>query len=168
MKILAWLKSLLDDTPPPYRPRPAGWNKTLADLDAEKRSLSGEEIHWAREYDREQLRAWVRFPLNEEVFEATRDVPVTYIIDWRAPYSTGGDGVLPKGTRIRVSVLDGDPEPVMVYAIPVDEKAIAELLIPEDDRNSSKYGGYNLRIEVAKLNKEFELIDSPHAAPDIQ
>jgi hypothetical protein len=167
MKILAWLKNLLDDTPAPFKPRPPGWNKTLADLDAEKRSLSGEEIHWAREYDREQLRAWARFPLNDEVFEATRDVRVTYLIDWRAPYSTGGEGMLPKGMRIRVSVHAGDPEPVLVYATPLDEKAVAELLIPEDDRNSTKYGGYSLGVEVAKLNKEFKLIDSPRT-PDIQ
>lgn len=160
MSIFTWLKSLLDDTPPPFKPRPPGWNKTLADLDAEKRSLSGEEIHWAREYDREQLRAWARFPLNDEVFEATRDVRVTYMIDWRGPGSTGGEGVLPKGTRIRVSVHAGDPEPVLVYATPLDEQGVAQLLIPEDDRNSTRYGGYSLGIDVALLNREFQQIST--------
>ncbi len=159
MSLFSWLQRALGFGPEPEpRPRPADWNKTLADLSAENRSLSGEEIGWAREYEREQLRSWARFPRNNEEFEAVHEVQVAYLIDWRAPYSTGGKGMLPKGTRIRVAVHEFDLEPVGIQAVAVDEKAVEQLLIPEDDRNSTKYGGYCLSLSVAQLNKEFRLV----------
>jgi hypothetical protein len=165
MSIFSWLQRISGfGLEPEPRPRPADWNKTLADLDAEKRSLSGEEIGWAREYEREQLRSWARFPQNDELFEAILDAKVSYMIDWRAPYATGGEGVLPKGTQIRVSVMAGDLEPLAVHALPVDVKQVEQLLIPEDDRNSTKYGGYDLVVRVAQLNKDFRLLASPETA----
>jgi hypothetical protein len=164
MSIFSFLQRLVGADPEP-KPRPAGWNKTLNDLSAENRSLTGQEIEWAREYDREQLRSWARFPRNDEVFEATHDVEVTYLVDSRGPYTEGGKGVLPKGARIRVSVHMGDLEPVGVYAMPLDEKDIAEKLIPSDDRNSTRYAGYSLFLNVAQLNKDFSLVSCAPGAP---
>lgn len=158
MKLLAWLRELLRDKRLDPVPRPQGWNKTLADLHAENRNLSGHEIAWAREYEREQLRTWARFPRDGEVFEATREVSLFYLVNWRGPYSGGGTGVLPAGTKLRVSVYANDPEPIGVYAVPLEEKLFEERLIPEPDRLSSKYGGYSLFINVSQLNREFALV----------
>jgi hypothetical protein len=159
MNIFSWLLRISGFGPEPEpRPRPPDWTKTLADLDAEKRSLTGEEIEWARDYEKEQLRSWVRFPQNDELYEAIHDAKVSYMIDWRAPYATGGEGILPQGTQIRVSVFAGDLEPIAVHALPVELKRIEELLIPADDRNSTKYGGYDVVVGTAQLNKDFRLI----------
>ena len=164
MKLPSWFARLFGGGEP--RPRPAGWNKTLSDLDAEKRSLSGEEIEWAREYEREQLRAWARFPKDGEVFEAVRELQVTYLIHWRAPYSSGGECRLPMGTRIRVSVPAFDPQPIGVSAVPVEEKAMEQQLVPEADRSDSKYGGYSLSLNVARLNRDFQPVAPDAPATD--
>lgn len=158
MSLFSWLAGLFDDTPAPSKPRPPDWNKTLADLSAEQRNLSGQEIEWARDYEREQLRAWARFPKDGEHFEARHDVRVSYLIHWRAPYTTGGEGVLPMGTRVRISVAPGDAEPIGVYAMPLDEQAMAQLLIPELDRLSGKYDGFSISLTVAQLNTDFVLM----------
>jgi hypothetical protein len=164
MSILSWLQNLFTDPPP--KPRPPDWKKTLSDLTAENRSLTGQEIEWAREYEVEQLRSWARFPKNGELYEASHDVKVSYQIDWRAPYGTGGEGILPKGTQIRVACHAGIAEPIAVQAIPVDEKGIEALIIPADDRNSTKYGGYCVTIGVDQLNKDFHLVGSSAGQSD--
>jgi hypothetical protein len=151
-----WLKRLFEEPPP--KPRPVGWNKTLKDLDAEKRSLTGDEMRWAREYEQEELRKWARFPKDGDEYAARHDVRITYILHWRAPYSTGGEGDLPKGSRVRVSVNAANPEPIGVYAMPEDEKGFEERVIPAIDRGDSKYGGYSLFIDVARLNRDFEYL----------
>src|SRR5262245_53758486 len=163
MKLLAWLGSLFEEPKP--KPRPPGWSKTLDALTGETRSLSGDEIEWARQYEREQLRSWARFPRDGEQFEAVRDLRVTYVIHWRAPYGTGGEGTLARGTRVRVSVPASDAEPVGVQAVPVDEKAIGQQLVPEADRLSSKYDGYSLSLTVSQLNKDFRLVEPGAGAP---
>jgi hypothetical protein len=158
MNLMERLRGLLRDKRADLIPRPVGWNKTLGDLDSENRTLSGHEIRWAREYEQEQLRSWARFPKDGEVFEALGPVTISYIVHYRAPYSGGGQGTLPAGTRLRVSVQAGDPEPVGVYAIPVEEGKLEELLVPAEERLSSKYDGYHLFLHVAQLNREFKLV----------
>ena len=162
-KLHSWLRRLFAGESKKSRSRPPEWNKTLSDLTAENRSLSGEEIEWARQYEREQLRSWARFPKDGEEFEALRELQITYLIHWRAPYSSGGEGRLPKGTRVRVSVPAFDLEPVGVYAVPIEEKVLEKQLIPEADRLDGKYGGYSLSLKVAQLNTDFQPVQ-PNAA----
>lgn len=152
-----WLKGLLG-IEPEWRPRPAEWRKTLDDLTAENRSLSGEEIEWARDYEREQLRPWARFPKDGDRYEAAGDLRVTFQIHWRNPTGSGGEGVLPKGTVVRAWVPAGAVEPVAVQVVPEDEKAVEALLVPETDRLSGSYGGYSLTLKVAQLNRDFRLV----------
>lgn len=124
---------------------------------AEKRTISGEEIEWARSYERDQLRGWARFPKNKEEYETLSDVGVSYLVHWQAPYTGGGETTLAKGTRIRVSVSAQDAEPVGVYADPLDGGQLERQLVPESERASKKYGGFSLFVSVEKLNKEFQL-----------
>jgi hypothetical protein len=158
MYIFTRFMRLLSGTIPEPRPRPADWNKTFADLEKENRSLSGEEMDWARDYEREQLRGWARFPKDGDVYEALHGLEVGFITYWNGPYSGGGRGTLPAGTQVRVSVSADMPEPIGVQADPVESKRIEELLVSEDDRLSSKYRGYALFLDVSVLNKEFRLV----------
>ena len=157
--MIGWLKKLLAGVEPgPPQPRPPDWNKTLDDLTKENRSLSGDEIRWAREYERDRLRSWARFPKNDEVFEAKHDVQVSCIVHWKGPYSGSAQGVLPKGTRVRVSVTGPDEEPVGVYAAALNAEEIELLLIPEAERKSRQYGGFSLFFSTAQLNRDFMLV----------
>jgi hypothetical protein len=141
---------------------PAGWHKTIDDLLAEVKELrtpvGPPETEWAVAYERSLLRPWARFPLNGDVYEAIDDTPVSFMTHWFGPFTDGGDGVLPKGTRVRVQVFDFMPEPVSVYADPLDRTVIERLLVPESIRNAHKYGGFSLSVPTADLNRRFRLI----------
>jgi hypothetical protein len=113
---------------------PKGWSKTLDDLFAEKRHVSGEEIEWARTYERNELRSWARFPR--------------------------GKGLLRKGTRVRISVHTSDPEPIGVYADPLEKALVEAALVPEADRIDAKYAGFSLFIKTAELNKLFRIVST--------
>src|SRR4029078_2192779 len=120
---------------------PNGWSKTLDDLLAEKRQVSGEEIEWARIYEREQLRSWARFPRAGEVYELSDDAVIAYMTHWRAAFTGGGKGLLRKGTRIRTSVHTSDPAPIGVYADPLERSLVEAALVPEKDRSGATYAG---------------------------
>jgi hypothetical protein len=141
---------------------PPGWNKTIADLFAhsnESRSpIAPPEMEWARSYERSLLRSWARFPVDGDVYEAVEDMPIKFLTHWRSPFTGGGSGTLPKGTRVRVKVPDWMREPVGVNADPFDAERIERTLISEADRNNAKYGGYSLSISTAELNKCFRLV----------
>jgi hypothetical protein len=138
---------------------PKGWTKTVEDLVAEKRDLSGEEIAWARSYEREQLRSWARFPRPGEVYELCVDAQITYLIHWLAPFTGGGKGMLPKGARVRVAQVISEAEPISVGAEPLEKAQVEAVLIPESERNDEKYGGFSLSIRTAELNKLFRLVE---------
>ena len=143
---------------------PSGWHKTVADLFAEakesRRPVGPPETEWALAYERSLLRPWARFPLDGEIYEALDDTPVEYLTHWSAPFTGGGSGVIPKGTRVRVQVADFNPEPVSVYAAPLARDVIERLLVPESTRKAPKYGGFSLSISTADLNRLFRLNSS--------
>jgi hypothetical protein len=142
---------------------PQGWNKTITDLFAEskesRRPIGPPETEWARAYERSLLRPWARFPRDGEVYEALEDTPVRFLTHWHAPFTGGGSGTLPKGTRVRVKVSDWIREPISVYADPLDSPRIERLLVSEADRKSGKYGGFSLSISTADLNRLFRLLE---------
>lgn len=89
---------------------PPGWNKTLSVLIAEltesRRPIGPPETEWARAYERSLLRPWARFPVDGEVYETLEDTPIKFLTHWRAPFTDGGEGILPKGTQVRVKIPD--------------------------------------------------------------
>jgi hypothetical protein len=143
---------------------PPGWNKTLTDFFAEstksRRSIGPPETEWARAFERSLLRPWARFPVDGDVYEALEDTPVKFLTHWRAPTTGGGEGTLPKGTKVRVNIPDWIREPISVNADPTDSQRIEDLLIPTDDRTNAKYDGFSLFISTADLNKRFRLVDA--------
>jgi hypothetical protein len=144
---------------------PAGWTKTIDDLMAEaqageRRSVGPPETEWALAYQRSLIRPWARFPLNGDVYEALDDTPVRFLTHWRAPFTGGGSGTLPKGSRVRVLVFSFNPEPVSVAADPLERGFLEPLLVPESERKDPKYGGFRLSIPTADLNQKFRLISS--------
>ena len=56
------------------------------------------EVDWARDYERSLIPAGTRFPKKGDVYEATRDVEVSYLTSWSAPFTGGGLGAQERGT----------------------------------------------------------------------
>ena len=139
---------------------PPGWSKTISDLLAENRNVSGEEIEWARNFEREQLRSWARFPRPGEVYELIGDAEISYLTHWGAPFTGGGKGMLRPGTRVRIAEGTGDAEPIGVHADPLEKSRIEAELVPEADRNSDDYAGFSLSISTSELNRLFRLVTS--------
>ena len=145
---------------------PAGWNKTVTDLIAESkktgRSVGPPETEWALAYECSLLRPWARFPLDGDIYEALEDTPISFLTHWRAPFTDGGSGTLPKGTKVRVKVFDNAPNATRVYASPLDADVVERLLVSEADRTNPKYGGFSLSISIGDLNKWFSLVKTEH------
>ena len=97
-------------------PFPDAWKKTVSELMAERRTITPQELEWARAYDRAQLRSWARFPRDAEIYEAIADTTINYVTYWQAPFTGGNTGRLRRGTRVRVTVYPHDPEPIDVQA----------------------------------------------------
>lgn len=137
---------------------PANWNKTVEDLFEEDRDIEDEEIQWAKEYEKDQIRKrGCRFPKNGEIYEAKEDVEISYLVHWKAPFTSGGDFYLKKGSQIKVEVPEFNLEPISVYADAIEKAALEKQLISETDLNDPKYNGYSLSINTIKLNESFEI-----------
>jgi len=109
----------------------------------QRRPIGPPETDWARAYERSLLRKWARFPLDGDIYEALEDTLVKFLTHWAAPFTDGGSGILPKGTQIRVEVFS--PEPIGVYAQPIDREVIEDRLVKAGDRANEKYRGFSLK-----------------------
>ncbi len=135
-----------------------GPRKTIAELIAENRTVSAEEHTQAMEYERSLLGDGFRYPRDSEIYEAVADVEISYLTLWSAPFTGGETFILKKGAQIKVCVHPHNPEPLGVYASPVDGEGFEQEVVPEETRRSEGYGGYSLYIESAQLRRSFRLI----------
>jgi hypothetical protein len=101
---------------------------------------------------------------NGDVFEALEDTPVSFVTHWRAPFTGGGTGMIPKGTKVRVLVLNVAPAPATVYARPLEAEPVEHLLVPESDRKSTGYDGFSLCISTQDLGERFRRIEADPSA----
>jgi hypothetical protein len=136
-------------------PFPKGWNKTVKDL-MEQDRISPEELDWAHAYEREVLLKDAVFPLDGDIFQAVTDVEIDYLTHWSAPFTGGDDCILPAGTLIKVEVSQSNPEPIGVYATPINYEEMEQRIISEEDRDSEDYCGYSLFINTKSLNDHFK------------
>ena len=146
-----------------FPPTPSGWNKTAGDLVSElksglRKSIRGEEFHWAAHYERSLLPDGIRFPRKDDLYEATQDVEIHYLTSWSAPYTGGGVATLKQGERIIVQGASSDPKPLSVSAMPERYKELEVRMVPEDDRTNIKYGGFYLSVRTLDLNTKFRLV----------
>ncbi|MBI4529254.1 MAG: hypothetical protein HY695_36105 [Deltaproteobacteria bacterium] len=116
-------------------PPPPGWNKTIDDLFEEMKQgkrlfVGGDEGDWARDYERSLLPPGTVFPRGGQVWEVVDecDVQVDYI--FAAPAGCGGNGGLRKGERVRIMTGGTDPEPLIVFFLPVRYDDLHDTLVP--------------------------------------
>jgi hypothetical protein len=151
----------------PVPPPPPGWNKTIGDLCAEMKrgeraSVGSPEVEWARDYERSQIPADMRFPRKGDVYEALDDMPVDYMTSWAAPFTGGGEGLLKKGDRVVVDSEPHDSRAISTYATAVDYEALEERIVPASDRSAPKYSGFYFSFKTVDLNRKFRLVYEEH------
>jgi hypothetical protein len=144
------------------QPDPHTWSKTMEDLLAEmsagKRSIiTDEEGRLAVAFERSQLPDDVRFPKEGETYEAIRDVEVSFLTHYRAPFTGGARTLLPRGERVRVTCVNGK-RPIGVYCTPLRYDELHPLIVSEAERERPEYNGYSLSIKTIQLNREFRLV----------
>ena len=94
-------------------------------------------------------------PRNDHLYESIEDTPVRFVTHWRAPFTGGGTGTVPKGTRVRLLVIPQVVQPSAYYARPLDSHAIEALLVPVKERTDSKFDGLSLVLTIDDLSKRF-------------
>jgi hypothetical protein len=105
---------------------------------------SGLRSNW-REYSTSDR---IDRPVREgERFVARSDVEVLVMTHWLAPFTGGHKAVLPAGTTI-VARSDQMPDVPGFNCVPEDYAGLEPILVPEEDRNANKYGGYSLSFTL--------------------
>ena len=125
------------------------------------------EVEWARDYERSLIPAGMRFPKKGDVFEATRDVEVSYLTSWSAPFTGGGSGRLRKGERV---IIDYEPlpRPIAANAKAINYTHVEEEMVPESDRSNKKYLGFYFVLKTLELNRDFKLVHEEPTAAEYQ
>ncbi len=123
-----------------------------------RKSVSGQEIEWGRDYERTMIPDGARFPRKGDVYESLGDQTVGYYTAWAAPYTGSGEGTLFKGERIWIDSEPGGEKPVGSYALPVEYAKLEERMVPGPVRESPKYGGFQLYFGTVELNANFKLV----------
>ena len=152
-------------------PAPPGWNKTIEDLSDEakktKSTVGPPEVEWAREYERSLIPKGTRFPKKGDVYEPTRDVEVSYLTSWSAPFTGGGSGTLKKGERVIINC-EPLPRPIAANAKAINYIQVEEGMVPESDRSNKKYSGFYLVLKTLELRRDFKLVQEEPTPAEYQ
>ena len=149
--------------------RPPDWNLTIDDLIEEmkagkRRSIN--EFKWAREYEQSLIPDGVRFPRKGDVYESLKDQTVSYLIGWHGPFTTGGAATLLKGERVWINSDATDEKPIGTHALPIEREKLEERMVPREDRDDPKYGGFYLFFKTVELNENFKLVKTGYTGAD--
>jgi len=93
-------------------------------------------------------------PQKGHLYEAVDEVAVDYVVEWAAPISTGGSGMLLPGDQVIIKTMQDFPPTRAAEALNYSE--IEQRMISE--RNAAKYERFYLIITSADLKKKFKLI----------
>lgn len=144
-------------------PRPIDWKMTTSELMADmkagnRKQISGQELEWARDYERSLIPDNARFPEKGDVYESLKDQTVEYITEWAGPFSGGGEAMLFKGEQIWINSEQKDKKPVGAFALPVEYKKVEQRVVSEKERQSPKFGRLCFYFSTIELNERFRLV----------
>lgn len=145
--------------------RPPDWNLTISDLMAEiesgkRKGVGHPELDWAREYEKSLIPEGVRFPRKGDVYESLYDQEVSYLTAWSAPFTGGGEATLLKGERIWIDSDPREEKPIGTYALPIEYGKLEERMVPREEREAPKYGGFYFYFKTVDLNDKFTLVET--------
>lgn len=89
-----------------------------------------------------------------QVFRAVNDVRVGVSVLYKAPGSSGHEGILLKDTRV---VIENSPPSgaTHVYALPLNYAELEKSLVPDKERTHPQYQGYGISIHLEYLKRHF-------------
>lgn len=145
--------------------RPSDWKLTLDDLFAEmkagkRKSVGNPEAEWARQYEQSLIPEGTRFPCRGDLYESKCDQHIEYMTAWAAPFTGGGSAVLLKGERIWLENDPRDDKPLGTYALPVEYDKLEMRMVPQNERDNPKYGGFYFYLKTIDLKENFALIQT--------
>ena len=152
----------------PIPPRPVDWKLTPEDLmremqEGKRKSVGNPEIIWAREYQKSLIPSDMRYPEKGDVYECSADHAITYMTAWSAPFTGDGETILRAGDRIHIHTAPDAPEPIGVYALPLNYSTMEERIVPDKERTNPNYKGFYFYIDTVSLNRNFTLIQSGYS-----
>jgi hypothetical protein len=74
-------------------------------------------------------------------------------------FTGGGEAVLKKGERLKVTHGPFEPRPIGAYVEAIDYATLEERMVPSSDRNHDKYRGFYFYAKTLDLNRRFKLIE---------
>lgn len=137
---------------------PDGWNLTIRDVISRSSGATGQELEWARAYERDQLPPGTRYPVHDDVFEVIAPMRTTYLVQYDAPITTSGECELPVGMRLRIDNEVGVAQPLAVTATPIESPQFLEAIVPADVRSQPKFAGVRLSVSTRDLNAKCRLV----------
>jgi len=90
-----------------------------------------------------------------ERFKVIRPLAASGLVQWKAPFTSGFECVIPPGT-ILVANHDSVPVSIAFGCVPANSKELEAQLVPEQDRTSEKYGGYYFVLPYKHIGRELE------------
>jgi hypothetical protein len=102
--------------------------------------------------------------VNGTILQAIRDTEVTGLVHWRAPMTSGFEGVVPAGTLVE-ALQDPRPHATATYFRPLKYEELESTLIPERDRTADKYDGYTIVLRHAALGDSWLQVRAPSSSP---
>jgi hypothetical protein len=133
----------------------------MAEMEAGKRKSVGQpELDWAREYERSLIPDGARFPQKGDVYESLDDQKVTYMTAWSAPFTGGGEATLLKGERVWIDSSPTEKKPIGTYALPVEYNKLEKRMVPREEREAPRYGGFYFYFNTVDLNDKFRLVET--------
>lgn len=123
--------------------------RTLMELlsDKSRKSISGEELQAAKDYEKSLLPKNLTVPKAFEIYHATKPTSVRIMLSFKAAFTDALEAELQPGTEIKLSQIN-EEVPLSVSATLVDYKNLETELVPEHIRKQSNYGGYGLSISI--------------------
>ena len=133
--------------------------KSLEDLLAVPKIMTEENMKAVDAYERSLMGPDFRWPVEGDVYVAVRDVFARSQVWLSCAGSSGGEGVIPAGTRITIGG-SGVDKPILIGALLESPKELEEVFVSEINRNSGQFQNYNLVIGILEFRDGFKLVGS--------
>lgn len=91
-------------------------------------------------------------PRKGEVYRVEQAFTGLVLTSWRAPFTGGGEKILPVGLRFEVT-RDPPPGATGISANPQPYSEWEQRLVNADDREAEKYGGYSLVVTFEQMRR---------------
>jgi len=133
--------------------------KTIKELVKEMstRTVTPKELDAAREYEKSLIPEDLSTPITGEIYRTCREIDVTTVIQFSAPFTSGYQRTLPTDTEITIGDINQE-RPHTIMCLPVKSDEIDRILISKEDRDNEMYTGYHLSINIKEFVDGFELI----------